>query len=133
MDAAPTPDGRTEVPPPRRRERLRRAWLFFRARYLEADPRTLGLARIVVGLLLCANAIEHWRVARLYYSNDGVLSNHYLLFRPSTEYNFSLFSAFSTPSEVGVAFACALVCHACFALGFHARIFAVLSLLSTTG
>lgn len=113
-------------------ERLSRAYRRFAARYLVADPRTLGLARIVIGLLLCADTIRHWSVARLYYSNDGVLSNHYLLFRPSSDFNFSIFTAFSTPAEVNVAFACALLCHACFTVGYATRVFSVLACVWAT-
>ncbi|MBM4374815.1 MAG: HTTM domain-containing protein [Deltaproteobacteria bacterium] len=124
------PSGGT--PGPSFRERLRRARRWFAARYLVADPRTLGLARIVVGLLLCANTLRHWNVAERYYSNDGVLSTHYLLYRPSTEFNFSLFSAFATSPEVHVAFAAALVCHACFTLGLSTRVFSILSCVWAT-
>jgi hypothetical protein len=120
------------APNPAWRERLRRAYRFFAARYLVIDPRTLGLARIVVGLLLCANTLRLWNVAERYYSNDGVLSTHYLLYQPSTEFNFSLFSAFATAPEVHVAFAAALICHACFAVGLYTRVFSILSCVWAT-
>lgn len=132
MDATPHRDERSGGPAVGRRERVRQALAFFRTRYLAADLRTLGFARLIVGTLMCVHALDHLRVARLYYSNEGVLPNHFLLFRPSSDFNFSFFSAFATPNEVTVAFAGALVCHLCFAVGFHARIFSALSLLWVT-
>ena len=50
-------------------------------------------------------------MARLFYSNDGVLTNHWHLYQPSSPFNFSIFHAFSSPEEVNVAFALALLCH----------------------
>ncbi|MSP24092.1 MAG: hypothetical protein EXR75_02790 [Myxococcales bacterium] len=107
--------------------RARKVARSLRDLYGVADPRTLGLARIVAGLLLAANCIRHWSVARLYYSNEGVLTNHFHLFRPSGDFNFSLFHAFSSLPEVHIAFALALACHLLFAIGYRARLFAVLS------
>ena len=115
-----------------RRETFAHAYRWFVARYAVADPRTLGLARIVVGLLLCANTARHWSVARLYYSNAGVLSSAELLAHPSSDFNFSIFTAFSTPAEVNVAFACALACHVCFTVGWNTRVFAALACLWVT-
>lgn len=119
-------------PKPTFRERFHETKRWVSSRYGVADPRTLGLARLVVGWLLCADLIRHWAAASRYYSNQGVLPNHELLAHPSSEFNFSLFNAFAAPSEVHVAFACALFCHACFALGWHARIFSVLSCVWVT-
>jgi hypothetical protein len=117
---------------PTRKERWLRRWQWFRARYFVVDPRTLGLMRIVIGLLLCADCVRHWAVSRLYYSNDGVLTNHYLLFRPSSEFNFSLFSMFSSPEEVHVAFGLSFICYFLFAIGWRARLFNVLSCIWVT-
>ena len=103
-----------------------------RAHYLRMDPRTAGLFRIVVGFLCAADGIRHWSVARLFYSNDGVLTNHWHLFKPSSPYNFSVYHAFSTPAEVHVAFALALFCHLCLMVGWHARLFAVLNAVLVT-
>jgi len=91
------------------------------------DPRTVGLWRLVVGLLLCADCIRRWVEAERYYSNAGVLTNHWNLFRPSNEYNFSIFHAFSSPEEVHIAFALAGMCYFMLAIGWRSRLFSVLS------
>src|SRR5262245_18612420 len=97
--------------------------------YLTADLRTLGLYRIVLGFLLCADCVRHWVEAEVYYSNRGVFGNDYQLLRPSSGYNFSLFHAFSTPAEVHVAFALSFLCYFGLLLGWHTRLFSVLSCL----
>src|SRR5215204_540757 len=53
-------------------------WL--RKRYLAVDPRWLGVFRIVFGSLLFADGARRWYYARAFYSNDGLLPNHFSLF-----------------------------------------------------
>src|SRR5262245_10397659 len=96
------------------------------------DPRTLGLFRIGLGLLVTADCVRHWKEARWFYSNSGVLTNHYHLFRPSSGYNFSIYHAFSSLGEVHVAFALSFICYFCFFIGWRTRIFSVLSFLLVT-
>ncbi len=66
------------------------------ARYLQMDPRTAGVFRVVLGFLCAGDLLRRWVYARTFYSNDGVLSNHWHLYHPSSNYNFSLFHAFSS-------------------------------------
>lgn len=126
------PAGAPRQPPPGEPSLFRRAGDFFRARYLAVDLRTLGLYRIVIGTLLCLNCLRVWNDATLYYSNHGVLSNDWLLFRPMSEFGFSILAAFSSPAEVHVAFALAFACFFCFAIGYRTRLFNALSLLWIT-
>ena len=127
-DASAGGEGQGPVPPSRRptwREKIRDT-------YCRMDPRTAGLFRIVVGFLCAADAIRHWSVARVFYSNDGVLTNHYHLFRPSSPFNFSFYHAFSSIEEVHVAFAFSVFCHLCLMVGWHARLFSVISFILVT-
>jgi len=110
--------------------RARFAWL--RDHYMKLDPRTLGFFRLVIGFLVTGDCIRHWKEARWFYSNEGVLTNHYHLFRPSSGFNFSIFHAFSSLEEVHVAFAVATLCHFCFWIGWHTRLFSVLSFFLVT-
>lgn len=114
------------------RQRLARARAWFRPRYMRLDPRTLGLFRIVIGALLCADCLRHWWFARRYYSNAGLLTNHWHLYVPSSDYNFSLFHSFSSPAEVHVAFAISLFCYLLFTAGYKTRLFTVLACLWVT-
>ena len=107
-----------------------RRW--FRERYMQADPRTVGFYRIVLGALLTIDCVRHWLTARQYYSNEGILSNHYHLFHPSGGHNFSLFHAFSTIGEVHVAYALSFICYFLLMVGYRSRLMSVLSLLWVT-
>ncbi len=142
-DAGPVDEAATQTPDtsPRTRprsgiraitERLVAVRRWFRPRYLRLDPRTLGLYRIIVGVLLCADCLRHWSFARRYYSNEGILSNHWHLYAPSSDFNFSLFHSFSTLAEVHVAFALSFVCYALFAVGYKTRLFTVLACVWVT-
>lgn len=111
---------------------IREGYAWFRDHYLTQDPRTLGLFRLVLGFLVTGDCLRHWYEARVYYSNAGVLTNHYHLFRPSSGFNFSLLHAFSSLEEVHVAFALMTLCHFFFWIGWHTRLFSVLSWIIVT-
>lgn len=107
-----------------------RAWA--RENYLSIDPRTAGLFRIAHGFLLTTDCLRHWNEARWFYSNEGVLTNHYHLFRPSSGYNFSLYHAFGSLPEVHVAFALSTLVYFLYFIGWHARLFSVISFILVT-
>lgn len=111
---------------------VRGAWAFVRDRYLAIDPRAASLFRITLAALLVADALRHWAEASFIYSNDGVLSNHHHLYRPSSGDLFSFFHAFSSLREVSLLFALGLGCHLLLLVGYRARLFALLSLLFVT-
>ena len=114
---------------------LARAAQFVRERYFAVDARTLGLFRICFGLHLIANVYDRTKGldAIAFYTNLGVMPNHYALFAPMGDHIWSLLFAFSTPAEVQVAFVCILAVYAAYVLGWHtklAQILAVVCLLS---
>lgn len=97
-------------------------------RYLRIDARSLGLFRWLFGIVLLADLCRRWRWLPAFYSNDGVVPNHHHLFnlRESGRV-FSIYHAFSHRDEAFTAFAVTLVIYLCFTVGFHTRVFAVLS------
>jgi hypothetical protein len=107
-----------------------RHWL--KETYCKADPRTLGMLRIVLGCLLVGDSIRHWKEARWFYANTGVLTNHLLLYKPFSNHNFSLWNAFSSLAEVHVLYAAATLCFFCFLIGYRTRLFSILSFLLVT-
>lgn len=125
VETKPLPEKAPAAKPPRFAA-LRKAYAWLRDHYLTMDPRTLGLFRLVLGFLVTGDCLRHWYEARVYYSNSGVLTNHYHLFRGGG-FNFSLLHAFSTIEEVHVAFALMTLCHVFYWIGWHTRLFAVLS------
>jgi predicted DCC family thiol-disulfide oxidoreductase YuxK len=112
--------------------RLSPAAAWFEERYCRADLRWLGVFRIFFGLLLTADLLRRWAVATDFYTNDGVLPNHFSLFRPLGRDVFSIYHAFSTLPEVSFAFALTLIVFLAFTLGYRTRLFHLLSLLCIT-
>lgn len=105
---------------------------FFNEHYRRVDPRWLGIFRICFGCLLLSELLYRWSYARLLFSNDGVLPNHFSLFAPMGQDLFSIYHAFSTVEEVHVAFALTFIVFACFTVGYRTRLFHVLSAILIT-
>ena len=103
-----------------------------RGHFTSADPRTLALFRIVLGVLLMVDLGSRFDLVGTLYSNDGVLSNHFALFRPLAPYQFSLYTALSSSRDVSVAFALTMVVYALFTVGYRTRLFHLLSFLCVT-
>lgn len=112
--------------------RLRAGVVWFEEHYCRADLRWLGVFRILLGVLLCVDLLRRWLVARDFYTNDGLLPNHFSLFRPLGRDVFSLYHAFSTLPEVNVAFTLTLLVFVTFAVGYRTRLFHILSLICIT-
>ncbi|HEX9296265.1 MAG TPA: HTTM domain-containing protein [Polyangiaceae bacterium] len=110
------------------KRRLQKAAAFLRERYFTIDARTLGLFRIGFGLLLIANVYDRTKGpdAVAFYTNDGVLPNHYALFAPMGERLWSLLFPFSTAGEVQVAFALILLAYAAYTLGYRTKLSQIL-------
>lgn len=106
---------------------------FIRAHYLTADKRWLGIFRILFGTILCVDGIRRWAHARAFYSNDGLLPNHYSLFRPMGRDVFSIYHAFSTLGEVDVAFALTVLVFFLFTIGYRTKLFHILAAVCITG
>jgi hypothetical protein len=129
---APLPAPAPAVVKKKRTARLRDTLTWIRDHYCVMEPRTAGIYRIVVGFLCVADMLRHWGEARWFYSNDGVLTNHYHLWKPSSGYNFSVFHAFSSLSEVHVIFAFFVLCHFFFMIGWRTKTFSILSFIAVT-
>jgi predicted DCC family thiol-disulfide oxidoreductase YuxK len=112
--------------------RLQTAIRWFEERYCRADLRWLGVFRVLFGLLLVADLLRRWAAATDFYTNDGVLPNHFSLFRPLGRDVFSIYHAFSTLPEVNVAFSLTLIVFLAFTVGYRTRLFHLLSLLCIT-
>ncbi|HEX9295557.1 MAG TPA: HTTM domain-containing protein [Polyangiaceae bacterium] len=93
------------------------------------DHRSVGLARIGLGLLLLYNLWRRVPQLSTWYSNDGLLPNHILLWRPMFEFMFSFFFAASQPGEAAVMFVVCGFIFAMFTIGYRTRLFHVLSMV----
>jgi hypothetical protein len=97
--------------------------------FISADPRSLGLFRIALGVLLFADAARRYPDIESHYANTGWLPNHFMLFRPMSEYLFSLYLTCSTPGQVKVLLALQLLVDLLLIVGFRTRIMQVLAAL----
>jgi hypothetical protein len=91
------------------------------------DHRSLGVARIGLGALLLHNLVRRIPDLVAFYSNDGILPNHTVLWRPIVEYTASFFLAASRPAEAAVMFAACAIVFILFTVGYRTRVFHVLS------
>src|SRR6266516_17099 len=77
----------------------RRYYPRFIESYCTLDPRSLGIGRIGLGALLLYDLARRVPGLATWYSNDGLLPNHTVLWRPSSDYVFSFLLAASRPGE----------------------------------
>ncbi len=108
------------------------AWNRFVELDVSLDRRVLGAFRILYGWVLLYDLGRRAQVLTLFYSNEGVLSNHYVLYRPQDAFQLSLLNAFSTPGEVRVAFAQIGLVYALYTLGLCTRLMQILALVCLT-
>ncbi len=99
--------------------------------YLTIDPRSLGLGRIVLALILFLDLFHRaWGGITLWYSNEGLLPNHTLLWRPPTQWMFSLFFMASSPDEAKVGFVLCGLVYLGLLVGWRTRLMQVLALFA---
>ena len=97
--------------------------------WLEIDPRALGLFRIAFVLLCIGDVLRRFKYIDVFYSNDGVLSNHFSLFAPTFRSHISLLSGFSSTAEVTLFFIISIFILAMYTIGYKTRLFKILSWL----
>ncbi|MBX7097442.1 MAG: hypothetical protein K1X89_07010 [Myxococcaceae bacterium] len=108
-----------------------------RARWLwrktaTADLRTLALFRIALGTLLLTDLYDRAGGKNLvaFFTNQGLLTNHWALFRPIAPGQWSLLFGLSTETEVRLAFTLIACIYVLFLVGWRTRLMAVLVVLA---
>jgi hypothetical protein len=106
-------------------------WLrrWFADTYLTVDPRSAGVFRIGLSLVLCWDLLRRLQHLDVFYTNAGLLPNHTLLWRPPTPHMFSLFFLASTHAEALLLFALCGCCYAMLLVGYRTRLAQLLSLI----
>ena len=100
--------------------------------YGSADPRSLGLLRIALALLLAVDVLLRFPDVEAHYSNAGWLPNHFALFRPMSDHLFSVYFAFGSPLEVKVMLGLHLLVCLLLLVGYRTRLMQILVLVLTT-
>jgi len=98
--------------------------------YFTVDPRSLGLFRVLFGLVLLSDLLRRWVELGFWYTNSGLLPNHTLLWRPPARSMFSLFFTASSPPEAQLGFAACAVVYLLFIVGYHTHWVQVLALVA---
>jgi hypothetical protein len=106
----------------RLRNAARRAFASAVEIYGTFDHRSLGLARIYLGVLLLHDLVRRLPDISTWYSNEGILPNHVVLWRPHSEYMFSFFFAASRTAEAAVMFVLCAAVFIAFLVGYRTRV-----------
>ncbi len=99
----------------------------FRERFLSFDPRSLGLFRLFFGSVLLVDLLRRAPSWVHFYTNEGLLPNHLLLWRPQSRNVLSAFFLASSEAEAWVGFALCLVVYLGFLAGFRTKVFQLLA------
>ena len=99
------------------------------AHHLTIDARSLGLGRIGLALVLLFDLLRRIPVLRLFYSNEGLLPNHTLLWRPPTQWMFSFFFMASLPDEAALCFILCGIIYLALLVGWRTRLMQFLALV----
>lgn len=97
--------------------------------YLTIDPRSLGAGRIALGLVLLLDLVRRVPVITLWYSNQGLMPNHTVLWQPPFPYAFSFFFMASLPNEAAFGFGLCAVAYFMLLVGNRTRLAHLASLL----
>jgi predicted DCC family thiol-disulfide oxidoreductase YuxK len=97
-------------------------------RYFTIDARSLGLGRIGLALVLLFDLLRRIPVLTLFYSNQGLLPNHTLLWRPPTPWMFSFFFLASLPGEAAFCFVLCGLVYLALLVGWRTRLMQFLAL-----
>ena len=110
---------RARAVPSARFPRTDRVYDRIRRAYLTADLRSLAAGRIVLALVLLRDLFRRWAELGVWYTNDGIIPNHTLLWRPSWDHVFSLFYLASYSHEAVFGFVICLIVYLCLLVGFR--------------
>jgi Vitamin K-dependent gamma-carboxylase len=98
--------------------------------YLTADLRSLAAGRIVMALVLLLDLGKRWVNLGAWYTNEGLVPNHTLLWRPSYTHEVSLFYLASYPHEAVIGFVLCALAYTALLLGVRTRLAQVASLVA---
>jgi hypothetical protein len=96
---------------------------------LTADLRSLAAGRIALASVLLLDLVKRWTELGVWYTNDGLVPNHTLLWRPSFSPVFSFFFMASTTQEAVAGFIACAAAYTMLLCGFRTRFAQLASLV----
>jgi hypothetical protein len=112
-----------------RKRRMDRLYERVRNVYLTADTRSLAAGRIVLALVLLRDLFGRWAEIGLWYTNDGIIPNHTMLWRPPWDHVFSLFYLASYKHEAVIGFVICLFAFTALLIGLRTKLAQIASLV----
>jgi hypothetical protein len=97
--------------------------------YLTADLRSLAAGRVALASVLLLDLVKRWTEIGLWYTNDGLVPNHTLLWRPVFSPVFSLFFLASYRHEAVAGFVACAAAYTMLLIGLRTRFAQVASLV----
>ncbi|HVY40621.1 MAG TPA: DCC1-like thiol-disulfide oxidoreductase family protein [Polyangia bacterium] len=94
----------------------------FAETYLTMDARSAALGRVAVSIVLLIDLFRRVPVLRLFYTNEGLLPNHTLLWRPPTQWMFSFFFMASRTEEAALGFVICGLVYLALLVGWRTRL-----------
>jgi predicted DCC family thiol-disulfide oxidoreductase YuxK len=98
--------------------------------YFRFDPRSLGLFRIVFGVVLLTDLRFRYQAIDTFYTNDGLFPNHTLLWARPVRHLLSVFFTASTHGEAAFLMALCAIAFTSFLLGFRTKLSHVASAIA---
>jgi hypothetical protein len=98
--------------------------------YLTIDPRSLAAGRIALGLVLLLDLARRVSVLGLWYSNQGLMPNHTVLWQPPFPHTFSFFFMASLPDEAALGFGLCAVAYLMLLVGNRTKLAHLASLVA---
>ncbi|HVU52615.1 MAG TPA: HTTM domain-containing protein [Polyangia bacterium] len=102
----------------------------FTSTYLAADARSLAAGRIALASVLLLDLFKRWVQLGSWYTNEGLLPNHTLLWRPSFAHVFSFFYMASYTHEAVIGFVLCALAYTALLVGLYTRLAQVLSMVA---
>jgi predicted DCC family thiol-disulfide oxidoreductase YuxK len=101
-----------------------------RETFLELDPRSVGLFRLVLGCVLLGDLVRRATDIDTWYTNVGLVPNHTMLWAPLEKWQFSLFFQASSGLEARVGFLLCGLSYLLFLLGWRTGLAKLLTLVA---
>ena len=90
--------------------------------YATLDERSLGLGRIVLAATLLTDLAKRVPSLHAWYTNEGLLPNHTMLWSPPYEHTFSLFFMASHGYEVAAGFVLCALAYLSLLVGYRTKL-----------
>jgi hypothetical protein len=94
------------------------------------SPATLGVGRVALALLLLVDVLRRWADLDVWYTNQGLMPNHTMLWAPQARLGWSLFYGVSELHEARFFVALIMLVYLALLVGFRTKLMQVLALVA---